>query len=243
MHLSRRTPLVAALFLLSAYPLRANAAADPSGHWVGKIQMPDNQLSITVDLAKSATGAWMGSISIPVSTTIDVPLSDMTVEGTAVRFMASLPGKTTFDGSLSADANGLSGTVSNFHGTVPFQLTRNGEASVNVPPPSSALPKIFEGAWEGTLDVGGKVMRIVLKLSPAADGTAMATLINLDQGNQEIPVTTVTVKEAQLQLESRVVSGTYRGTLGPGGEIVGEWVQRAVRLPLVFRRPVATESR
>jgi hypothetical protein len=243
MHLSHRTPLIAVLFLLLASPLRAVAAADPSGHWEGKIQIPKNQVSITVDLAKSSTGVWTGSISVPVSSAIDVPLSDMTVEAAVVRFTASLPGKTSFEGTLATDASGLSGTVSNFHGAVPFQLTRNGEAHVNVPPPSTALPTNFEGAWEGMLDLGGKVMRIVLKLSPGAGGTATAMLINLDKGNQETPVSTVTVTGAQLELESRVVSGTYRGTLGPGSEIMGEWTQPGGRLPLIFRRPAAAESR
>jgi hypothetical protein len=213
----------------------AQTSPNATGHWEGEIQIPDHVLGLTVDLARSPSGVWIGSVSIPRTTTVDVPLDDIAVDGTAVRFTASLPGHTRFEGTLSADAKGLMGTVSNEMGGVPFQLTRNGEADVKVPPPSSTLTKEFEGTWEGALGVDGKVTRIVLKLSPAADGTATAMLINLDQGNEEIPVTTVTLHDKQLQLEARVVSGTYHGTLGASGDIAGEWAQGPARLPLTFK--------
>ena len=213
----------------------AQQAPRATGHWEGKIQMGNRDLGLTLDLARRPTGKWIGSVSIPPSTAIDVPLTTITVEDTTVRFTASLPGRTSFEGVLSGDANSLSGTVSNVQGAVPFQLARAGEANVKVPPPSSALSKEFEGTWDGYLDVGGKAIHIALKLSPAPDGTAMATLITVDQGNQEIPITTVTLQNKQVHLEARAVSGTYDGTLGASGEIAGEWTQGPSRLPLTFK--------
>ena len=82
-------------------------------------------------------------------------------------------------------------------------------------------------------------MRMVLQVSPASDGTARATLINLDKGNVEIPASTVSVQGKQLDLDIRAVGGSYRGTLGPGGEIAGELAQQSVRLPLTFKRVAA----
>lgn len=213
----------------------AQTASKPGGHWQGKIQIPNRELSVTVDLDRSPNGGWIGSMSVTGTTAIDVPLAGIGVDGTAVRFAANLPERASFDGHLSADGNGLSGTASNAAGEAPFQLTRSGEAKVHVPSPSSALSKEFEGAWEGTIDAGGKVRRVGLKLSPATDGTATARLIAVDQGNMEIPVTTVTIKDKQVQLDAPAVSGTYRGTLGGSGEIAGEWEQGASRLPLTFK--------
>ncbi len=227
--------LTAGLIVLGAVG-RAQTAPKATGHWQGKIEIPDHELAITVDIARSPKGVWIGSMSVLGATAVDVPLSSITVEDTAVRFTASLPEHVSFDGHLSADASSLSGTAANAAGEAPFQLTRDGEANVKVPPPSSALSKEFEGTWEGTLDSGGKVRRIGLKLSPAADGTATAILIAVEQGNLEIPVTTVTIKDKQLQLEARAVSGTYRGTLGASGDIAGEWAQGRNRLPLTFKR-------
>ena len=93
-----------------------------------------------------------------------------------------------------------------------------------------------EGTWEGSVAAEGKVRRIALQLAAAADGTAKATLISVDTGNLEIPVTTVTLRGKELELQARAVGGTYRGTLGDAGEIVGEWIEATSRLPLTFKR-------
>jgi hypothetical protein len=214
----------------------AQAAPKAAGHWEGKISLPEREVGVAVDLAPGVTGRWIGSISIPGSTSIDVPLSKIIVEGSAVRFFATLPESASFDGVLSSDATGLSGKVSNAQGGVPFQLTRSGEARVNVPPPSSPLAKEFEGQWEGTLAANGIVRRVGLKLAPAADGTAIGTLISGERGDREIPVTTVIITGNQLQLESRAISGRYRGALSANGELVGDWTERGVQGQLIFKR-------
>jgi len=219
----------------------AQTDSKAGGHWEGTIQMPKRELGFSVDLAKNAQGAWIGSMSMAGSSAIDVPLDSVAVEGMAVRFTASLPEHTSFDGNLSVDANSLSGTASNAVGGVPFQLARNGDANVKVPRPSSALSKEFEGAWEGTHEVDGKVRRVGLKVWPAANGTAAAKLIVIEQGNMEIPATTVTINGQELQMELRAVSGTYRGTLGAGGEIAGEWSEGPTHFVLTFRR-VSSET-
>jgi hypothetical protein len=209
------------------------AAAGPAGHWEGKIQIPDRETAFSVDLAQNASGAWIGSLRVHGD---DLPLADIVVKDAAVRFTASLPGSTTFEGTLSADAAAFSGKVGNAEGAVPFTLTRTGDADVKLPPPSSRLSKAFEGSWEGTADRDGKPMRIALTLAAAPDGTARATLISIDKGNLEIPVTTVVVDGTTLELQARVVGGTYRGTLAPAGEIAGDWIEAAARFPLTFRR-------
>jgi hypothetical protein len=59
----------------------------------------------------------------------------------------------------------------------------------------------------------------------------------------EIPISTVTVTGKQLHFESRAVSGSYDGTLGAGGEVIGEWVQGPSRLPLILKRAAAENSK
>ncbi|HEV3196286.1 MAG TPA: hypothetical protein VGZ73_00220 [Bryobacteraceae bacterium] len=227
--------LLGAGMVLSAAIGLAQPASKPGGRWQGKIQIPDHELGITVDLDRNSKGVWIGSMSVTGSTSVDVPLNNLSIEGTAVRFAANLPERASFEGHLSADGSSLSGTASNANGEAPFQLTRSGEAKVQVPPPSSALPKELEGAWEGTIAVGGKVRRVGLKLSPAADGTAMATLIAVDHGNFEIPVATVTIQDRQVQLNAPAISGSYRGTRSGSGDIAGEWTEGPDRLPLTFK--------
>ena len=126
-----RTPLLVLVSLLAASLAFAQTAPNPSGHWEGQIQIPDHVLAMTLDLAKSPAGAWIGSMTIPSSTDVDVPLDTVTVDAAAVRFTALLPGHTSFEGSLSADARGLAGTASNAEGGVPFQLTRGGRGAAS----------------------------------------------------------------------------------------------------------------
>jgi hypothetical protein len=101
------------------------------------------------------------------------------------------------------------------------------------------LNKSFEGTWEGVADLGGKAQRVVLRMTAAEDGTASAMLITGDRAagsGQEIPVTTVTLRDSQLQLDVPGAPGSYRGTLGPGGAIVGQWTEGTVSIPLNFTR-------
>ena len=109
--------LGAGLAVLGTFGL-AQTASKATGHWQGKIQMPERELGITVDLARSPKGVWIGSMSVLGSTAVDVPLSNITVEDTDVRFTASLPEHASFDGHLSAGSSSLAGTVSNADGAV-----------------------------------------------------------------------------------------------------------------------------
>jgi hypothetical protein len=242
MNAARLISTIAVVALVSASPLSVASVRaqpiDPAGHWEGKIHIPNRELNLTVDLAKNAGGTWIGSMTIPGTTTVDVPLATVAVDASAVRFTALLPGTTTFEGALSADAASLAGTASNKDGGVPFDLKRNGDASVKVPPPSSMLSGEFEGTWEGALPIGGQTLGIQLKLTRAPDGRAVGTLVSVDQNHTEIPVTTVTLEGAQLQLDARAVSGRYKGTLSASGEISGEWSQGPATAPLTFKRIV-----
>ncbi len=213
----------------------AQIAAQAAGHWEGTIPMESLDLGIAIDLAKNPGGAWIGSMSVLGSSTRDVPLGDLAVGGKSVQFTARLPGLVTFAGALSPDASILTGSAANEKGDTNFELKRQGEAKVNLPPPSSRLAKEFAGTWEATLGAEGKTQRIGLKLSAGPDGIAVATLIALDQGNLEIPITTVTMEDKQLRLEARAISGTYRGALDGNGEIAGEWSEGGKQRALVFK--------
>jgi hypothetical protein len=70
------------------------------------------------------------------------------------------------------------------------------------------------------LEARGTVTRIVMQLSAAPDGTAVAMLTSATGAKSlEIPASTVTVTGKELFLESRAVSGTFRGTLGADGKV------------------------
>ena len=142
----------------------------------------------------------------------------------------------SFEGKVSDDGSVFAGTATSDEGAAPFHLKRSGDANVKVPPSSTSLSKDFEGAWEGTLEVPGKQLRAILKLTRGS-GVAMGTLISLDEGGQEFPITTITQKDRQLQFEIRLIRAKYTGTLdGSGAQIAGEYTTDGLTLPLVFKR-------
>jgi len=234
---------LAATFFSAGSFASAQSAASAAGHWEGKIQYGNPPLPVTLDLSKNATGAWVGAFSVPGSTTVDVPLANIVIDSTGVRFTLALPENPSFEGTISADGKSFSGSAANSQGSARFDMTRSGEAHVSVPAPSSALPAEFEGRWEGAIDVGGQQRRIGLRFARAADGTAAGTLTAIDQGGQEFQVTTTTITGKDLQLELRALSGAYHGTLGAAGAIAGEWSQGGQKVPLTFKRVEAAAAK
>ncbi len=102
------------------------------------------------------------------------------------------------------------------------------------------------GDWQGTLSAGGAELRLVLHLTKAADGSLKATLDSVDQNAIGIPVSSVTFKDSELNLDINDIHGTYEGKLAADGKTIsGTWTQGS-SLPLDFKRattPIKTEHK
>jgi len=121
-----RTLFAIAMWLISACSAWAQSAAPPAaGRWQGAIHVPEHELNLTVDLATSAAGAWIGTVSIPGTTAIDVPLATVAVDDRSLRFTALVPDRAAFEAMLSADAQRFAGTASNEKGSAPFESGRS----------------------------------------------------------------------------------------------------------------------
>ena len=214
MHRSWRTVPTFLIFVLCAQLALADSTA-ASGHWDGAIQVPGNALGIQVDLAKNAKGEWMGTIDIPAQHLKGFPLSSVAVKGNAVSFRMKGP-----QGGAA----------------LTFGLKRIGEARIETPAKSTAIAKDLEGVWEATLDTGGQQLRLTLKMTNQADGTAAGTMISVDQGGAVIPITTITQKGFSLKLELKSINGAFTGELKEG-TLAGQWTQGPGTFPLVFKRP------
>jgi hypothetical protein len=212
----------------------AQSATAAAGHWEGAIQAPGQDLKIEIDLA-AAGDKWDGTISIPGQGLKGFPLSAIIVQGDAVSFaIQGVPGDPRFKG-LVKDAKTLSGEFTQGGGTVPFALTRTGDAKIEPVPKSTPITKDIEGSWTGALDVNGKVLRLILKLSSQAGGAATGTLVTVDQGGAEIPIAAVIQADKHLKLVVRAIAGTYEGDL-KDGQLTGTWTQGPGTWPLVFKR-------
>ena len=239
--------LLVAASIVSSGIAYSQTAAGPSGHWEGAIQVPGQEIKIEIDL--QGTGdKWEGTITIPAQGLKGLPLSGVAVTGESVRFaIGGIPGEPQFKGTLSKDAKAISGDFAQGGGTVPFSVARTGEAKIEPLPKSTPITKDFEGSWEGTLDIQGKTLRLVFKLSNQKDGIATGTIVSVDQGGVEIPIAAVVQRTRTCSWPSRRSSETTRGTSRTGssrgcgrrGRTPGRWCSsgRSNRARVPARRP------
>lgn len=242
MHPLTRLLVVASLWLVPASPLLAQTAADPSGHWTGAIHVPAfngaeaREVAIDIDLAKNDKGVLAGTFGQRAQN-VKMPLSNIAVDGRSISFeLKATSGGGLFRGTL-ADAPAMSGEFVTSEGgySVPFTLTRTGDAQIATAPKSAPIGKELEGTWNATIEVNDKKERLVLKLANQPDGTATGTILDLDGSNVEIPIA-VTQKTSNVTIDVASVGASYVGVLNAGTEVVGTWTQGAIALPLTFKR-------
>lgn len=228
-----------AVLLLLPPLLSAQPAADPSGHWEGTVQVPNQDVKIEVDLAGNDKGVLMGTFGNPGEGLKGIPLANLAMEGKTVIFLLRAgSGGGTFSGDLSADGKSVSGTFVTAEGnhSLPFSMTRTGEARIASAPKSSPIGKELEGTWHGALSLGGKQMRLVLKMANQPDGTATGTILSVDGSGVEIPVA-MTQKASKVTVDVVSVGASYAAVLNDGGtELTGTWKQGKTELPLKFHR-------
>ncbi|MGH7726263.1 MAG: hypothetical protein ACREOU_12625 [Candidatus Eiseniibacteriota bacterium] len=250
MNTLRLTPsvnLVAALLLTVGAVMQAAPAPNASGHWEGTIQAPDREVAIEVDMQKTREGAMKGTFGNPGQGIRGYPLSRVEADGRSIRFVLAASGGGTFAGELAEDGQSIAGTYTTEAAegnlTLPFKLTRHGEAKMAAPPKIRRIRKELEGTWQGVLEVEGRKMRMVLNLANETDTTAAGTLANLDQGGTEIPVSAIDQMNSLVTVEVGMVSGSYTGVIDRyATRITGKWTQGTMSFPLDLTRAPAARA-
>jgi hypothetical protein len=213
----------------------AQSPAGASGHWEGTIQTPGQPLAISVDLSDQPAGTWQGTITIPAQNVKGFALSPISAEGESITFgMKGVPGDPLFKGKISKEPRSVAGEFSQGGLAMPFTLAWKGEPKVEAAPTSTAIGKDLEGSWHGALNADGNILRLVVKLANQ-DGSGRGTVISVDQGGVEIPITTITQNGSGIKLTVSSIGATYEGDL-KAGQIEGTWAQGAKSFPLVFKR-------
>ena len=116
-----------------------------------------------------------------------------------------------------------------------MNLSRTGDARIVPAPKSAPIAKELEGTWNGTLDVNGVQMRLVVKMANQPDGTAAGTVVSPDGSGVEIPIG-MTQKGSSLTIEVPSIGASYVGVLNPAGmELAGTWTQQGTAFPLTLK--------
>jgi hypothetical protein len=211
----------------------ASPAAPPAGHWAGSIEA-GAAVAVEVDIERQGEG-WRGTMSVPAQNARGVPLTDVTLKDGTLSFVVkggSQPPR--FSGELSKDGKTITGTLATGGGSVPMSMTWKGEAQFEKPVKNPPVSTAVLGSWEGTLNANGTNVRLVLTLANGADG-ATGTMVSVDQGNAEIPISAISEQGAHLKLTVSMIGGAFEGDL-KGDEIVGTWTQGPGTLPLTFKK-------
>jgi pimeloyl-ACP methyl ester carboxylesterase len=98
------------------------------------------------------------------------------------------------------------------------------------------------GNWEGTLAVGDRKLRLVLKISDSPEGLK-AVMDSLDQpGSNNLRIDSITFQNNVVHFEMKALQIAYTGTMNASAsEIVGTFTQGG-SVPLIFRKQGIAQS-
>jgi len=232
----RFTPALLVALLLRSASLGAQTPLDPTGHWEGTVQIQDTMMAIEMDLTRTEKGELAGTFSQPAERVKGLPLSSVIVDGRTVQILLkSGPKPTTFLGTVAADGRTMSGDAAQGGYSVPFTLTRTGDARIAAVPKNAPIGKALEGTWNGTLEVGGAKMRLIVKMANRLDGTAAGTVASPDGSGVEIPIG-IAQKGSSVTIDVVSIGASFVGVLNDAGtEMAGTWTQQSSTLPLTLR--------
>jgi uncharacterized protein len=96
--------------------------------------------------------------------------------------------------------------------------------------------KDFEGSWQGTLDAGGQVLRLVVTVTKSDAGVYSGKLESVDQG-ATLPIDTITVNGDAVRWEIKSAAVVFEGTLNKERtELTGTFSQGGQQFPLTLKR-------
>ena len=207
------------------------------GAWKGTIDAGAVPLRVVFRISETAPGKFAGVMDSTDQGARNIPLTTIEFTPPTARFeIASIDGH--YDGTLKDDASEMDGTWTQVGKDFPLLLRRSDPTEDSPPSESSysfASDKELQGFWHGTLDAAGTKLRLRLKIARATNGTYSATMDSLDQGSKDIPATTVTFNQSDLQVEWAVLRAMFHGKL-ENGKLVGFWQQGPADFPIEFER-------
>jgi len=235
----RRT-IFAFLFCLPVFS--AMAAPTPEGRWEGRIQIPGRETPVVVDLARSATGAWEGSIILAGFDIKGAPLSNIVATGTDVAFdfgnllKVESYGPARFTAHLDAD-DVLAGELSQGGNVAKLSLRKVGPAQVDMARRSTPVGRVLEDQWLGEFELGGYPRYVTLTLENHANAAATAKFVIVGKQNNDLPVDLVIEEGRFVRIESQSRQVSFEGRLvEESDELRGTIELGSFELPLVLRR-------
>jgi uncharacterized protein len=222
--------LVCAVFAFLGVGL--SSAQNIVGDWQGTLKAGGAELRLVLHVAKNPDGTLQATLDSVDQGANGIPVTSISLKALKLNLtIDAVHG--TYEGKVSADANQISGTWTQGQ---PLPLDFKRAAAPVKTGHKPAKPSDIDGAWLGSLDTGAIKLRIVFHITNTEDGL-IATLDSPDQGQNGIPVTTVTRNGASLKLEVKSIAGGFEGKIGSDlSTVEGTWTQAGNSLPLTLKR-------
>ena len=219
----------------SSFYLTRPAQEDPPGivgRWRGDIAIPGDGLEMVFVIGPAGDG-WTGTVDTPAQGIFGLPI---TVEAgeTQDTFVIEVPSTAgSFEARLEDAGDKLVGTWKQRGSALDLRCAR----AASTPAIPKALRARLGGTWEGILDAGAVELRIVLNLSPGADGIG-GSMVSPDQAPDEIPITRVDhLEDGSLRVCVGSLFTTYTVELDEeAGALEGTFRQRRSSFPISLHK-------
>lgn len=223
---------LACIAIVGALSAMARGAQTVEGDWEGHLKAGPQELRVVLHIAPGEKGGWRATMDSPDQGAKGIPIDSISISGSTVKFESqAIHG--AFSGEVDPKYTTISGTWTQGPGSLPLTFTR---AKPEVERKKAAKPSDIDGDWAGTLDAGGKKLRLVLHITSYEDGLG-ATLDSLDQNARGLPVTSISRDSGNISFDMKAIGGSFRGSLdGSRRTLSGDWSQSGSTLPLVFHR-------
>jgi hypothetical protein len=188
------------------------------------------EIRLVLHLTSIGNGGYTATLDSPDQGAKGIPVNTVLLERSTLKFEVPRVGA-SYSGKVDAAATTITGIWSVMGGSVPLNLSRPPAPVKRVPKPSD-----IDGDWEGALNGGGAVLRVVMHIVTFEDGMTV-TLDSPDQNALGMPATSVTRDGTKVRFELKQIAGGFSGTLDTAlTTIEGTWTQLNNSLPLVLKR-------
>jgi pimeloyl-ACP methyl ester carboxylesterase len=211
----------------------ARADEGAVGNWQGQLVVtPQIALKITLEVTKGTNGSFTGKWGSPDEALSALPLDSIVLTDGVLTFTAK-PTGATFKGKFNESGSEVVGDWTQNGKTFAIVFKRFDPSKVVVP----AVRRELEGIWEGKLKFNGVELRMALKVEKGKDGALTATLASPDQGANNIPISSIGLKDDALTLESKIIAAKFNGKRNKeGSAFEGEFSQNGIKLPLILKK-------
>lgn len=216
--------------LEQVYTFKPGEKPDLRGYWEGAVSIRDVKTRMGLKVGRRTDGVFAVELDLLDQGARGLPATLVHYTNSTVKLEWQLF-RIVFDGRLSEDGTQLVGEWKSRGTKEPITFTRLQEPATVLPSnvsfvPQNNSPADIRGSWNGTLDVQGQKLRLVVKIGQMPDGGFVSTLASLDQGGTEIPASSAGYTNPVVRLEWKAINGVFKGTLNPEGTLLdGTWEQ------------------